>query len=73
MRSPPPIWLNERWLAGEVRAGATVLDIGPDFARRAVQGASPYYMAELRVIERLGADSLRVPFERLAGLLAKFE
>ena len=62
--------MNERWLEFQIRAGALSLDIGPDFERPLVRGASPYYLAELRLADKMGAEILSIP-SRVVDLLVK--
>ena len=54
----------------QIRAGAPILDIGTDFERRLVRGASPYYLAELRLADKMGAEILSIP-SRVVDLLVK--
>jgi len=61
---------NERGQESQIRAGAPILDIGPDFERRLVKGASPYYLAELRLADKMGAEVLSIP-SRVVDLLVK--
>jgi len=52
---------NERGQESQIRAGAPILDTGPVFERRRVRGASPCYLAELRLPDKMGAEILSIP------------
>ncbi|MBK7235546.1 MAG: RHS repeat-associated core domain-containing protein [Sterolibacteriaceae bacterium] len=46
---------NERWIADQIRSGREIIDIGPDFARRAAtQRSSPFYEMERRSLVGFG-------------------
>jgi len=54
---------NERWIKDQIRAGREVIDIGPDFQRRAATGRnSPFYEMERRNLD--GYENYRKVFER---------
>lgn len=54
---------NERWIKDQVRNGREVIDIGPDFQRRAATGrSSPFYEIERRNLK--GYDNYNKAFER---------
>lgn len=54
---------NERWIKDQMRNGREVIDIGPDFLRRAATGrSSPFYEMERRNLK--GYDSYNKAFER---------
>ena len=58
---------NERWIRDQKRAGREIIDIGPDFRRRATPGKGPsdFYEMERRV---LGDYPGRKPvFDRARG------
>jgi RHS repeat-associated protein len=54
---------NERWISDQKRQGRNIIDIGPDFQRRAAMGrrSSPYEMERRNVI---GYENYRKAFER---------
>jgi hypothetical protein len=54
---------NERWIRDQMRAGREIVDIGPDFARRAATGRrSDFYEMERTNVE--GYGNYRKAFER---------
>ena len=53
---------NERMIKDAMRRGREIVDIGPDFRRRASQGASDFYQMERRVTK--GYDRYRKVFKR---------
>jgi RHS repeat-associated protein len=54
---------NERWIKEQMRNGREVIDIGPDFQRRAATGrSSPFYEMERRRLK--GYDNYDKAFER---------
>jgi RHS repeat-associated protein len=54
---------NERWIKDQMRNGREVIDIGPDFQRRAVTGRnSPFYEMKRRNVK--GYDNYNKAFER---------
>ncbi len=57
---------NERMIRDAVRSGTEIVDIGPDFARRASGGgASPFYNLERRLTS--GYDNYTKAFERFGS------
>ncbi len=56
---------NARWIKDQMRQGREIIDIGPDFARRAATGRrSPFYELERRLIRERNYDRYRKIFER---------
>ena len=54
---------NERWIKDQMRNGREIIDIGPDFQRRAATGrSSPFYEMERRNLN--GYDNYNKAFER---------
>jgi hypothetical protein len=54
---------NERWIGDQVRAEREVIDIGPDFQRRAATGIrSHFYKMERRKLN--GYENYRKAFQR---------
>lgn len=54
---------NERWIKDQMRDGREVIDIGPDFKRRAASGQnSKFYEMERRNLK--GYDNYSKAFER---------
>ena len=54
---------NQRWIKDQMRDGRQIIDIGPDFQRRAATGRnSPFYEMERRNLN--GYDNYRKVFER---------
>ena len=56
---------NERWIKDQMRQGREIVDIGPDFARRADTGRrSPFYELERRLLREWNYERYRKVFER---------
>jgi hypothetical protein len=54
---------NERWLSDQKRQSRDIIDIGPDFQRRAaMEQRSPFYEMERRNV--IGYEHYRKAFER---------
>jgi hypothetical protein len=52
---------NERWIQGQIRQGREIIDIGPDFKRRAEKGiVSPFYEMERRNIRQQKGNCKKV-------------
>ncbi len=57
---------NERWLKDQIRDGRKIIDIGPDFARRAATGAArDFYELERRVLREANYENYKKAFDRL--------
>jgi hypothetical protein len=57
---------NERWILEQRRAGREIVDIGPDFQRRAASGRqSPFYEMERQTLQ--GYEKYLKVFERLGS------
>ena len=52
--SHPNNWMknNEAWIRKQMREASHIIDIGPDVARRAIKGSSPYYEMEKTKIKK---------------------
>jgi len=60
---------NERWIKDQMRQGREIVDIGPDFARRADTGRrSPFYELERRLLRERNYERYRRVFERFGDI-----
>lgn len=51
---------NLRWIRGQMGSSTHIIDIGPDYARRMVRGASPFYEMERQEVLRMVYPSYTV-------------
>jgi hypothetical protein len=61
----PNHWMknNEAWIRKQMREGAHIIDIGPDVARRAIKGPSPYYEMERAKIKKWNYSNYTVELQ----------
>jgi len=57
---------NERWIKDMMRQGREIIDIGPNFPKRILEGASDWYEIERKTILKKGYENYTKVFERFS-------